>query len=269
MCRGALRAAVRRRWRRGMRGESPMRERRVHPEPGGGLPVQERRLERLERQHVRQHTRRLRPGWRCKLRSRHVQGSHGRSGHVRGLRIELDPWQPMRSRSGEPLRERCVHRRILRAVSRIVGTVSMAALVGCGSPANEGPSDASVLDGGESCKLAFCPRDAASDAPLSVQVKDVIDRICAQTEGCHGNGGVAVANLTLGPGFEFLPLIDVSSTEVPSLLRVKPGDPANSYVYRKLACDGGYVDACMPVDAPQPPLANLFYAWIEAGAPTQ
>jgi hypothetical protein len=53
--------------------------------------------------------------------------------------------------------------------------------------------------------------------------------------------------------------------------RVLPGDPAQSYVFIKLSCDGGIPDgfSCMPPGAPEPRLARLFHDWIEAGAPTQ
>ena len=53
--------------------------------------------------------------------------------------------------------------------------------------------------------------------------------------------------------------------------RVLPGDPANSYVYLKLACRGGIVGQCMPLTNPggRPDLAKLFHDWIEAGAPTK
>jgi hypothetical protein len=77
--------------------------------------------------------------------------------------------------------------------------------------------------------------------------------------------------MALTPGHEFDSMIDVTSTENPPMKRVLPGDPAQSYVFIKLSCDGGIPDgfSCMPPGAPEPRLARLFHDWIEAGAPTQ
>jgi hypothetical protein len=51
---------------------------------------------------------------------------------------------------------------------------------------------------------------------------------------------------------------------------VAPGDPDHSYVYKKLACEGGIDGGCMPLSTGfDPKLALLFREWIEAGAPTQ
>jgi hypothetical protein len=98
-------------------------------------------------------------------------------------------------------------------------------------------------------------------------VKDTIDERCASTDGCHGQGA---GDLPLGPGAEFTPLIDVASYEVPTLDRVLPGDPAHSYVYLKLQCEGGIQGGCMPADGPiSPKVVQSFHDWIEAGAPTQ
>lgn len=76
--------------------------------------------------------------------------------------------------------------------------------------------------------------------------------------------------MILGPGFEFQQMVGVVSSEMPPMLRVAPGDPDHSYVYKKLACEGGITGACMPRDTgPNPTLARVFREWIEAGAPTQ
>jgi hypothetical protein len=147
---------------------------------------------------------------------------------------------------------------------RTVAILLLTAATGCSS-SNDVASNGE--DAGAGC-VGFCPTDAQNDLPIPLQVKDTIDHICANVDGCHGSG---VEGLTLVYGNEFSDMIDVSSTEVSTLLRVKPFDPDNSYVYRKLACgpDGGYIDACMPLGAPNPAIASLFRVWIEAGAPTQ
>jgi hypothetical protein len=138
-------------------------------------------------------------------------------------------------------------------------------LAGCSSPQSASTSDAGddASDAGSGC--LFCS-DATDNQPLAVQVKGKIDQICSSTDGCHGSGA---GGMTLSLGGEFTPLIDVPSSEVPTLERVKPGDPEQSYVYRKLACESGIVGSCMPGSMPDPHIAKLFHDWIEAGAPVQ
>jgi len=125
-----------------------------------------------------------------------------------------------------------------------------------------GGSDATAPDAGVPC---FCS-DATYDVPLVVAVKGAIDQICSSIDGCHGTGQ---GHLYLSVGNELQPLIDVPSFEEPSLLRVDPGHPDRSYVYMKLACEGGIEGGCMPLGSGGiPRLARIFHDWIEAGAPT-
>jgi hypothetical protein len=131
-------------------------------------------------------------------------------------------------------------------------------------PTDAGGRDANGDAGPGPC--IFCGSDASEEiAPLLV-VKGTIDRVCASVDGCHGQG---VKQLALSVGNEFAPLINVPSVEVPSMLRVKPFYPEQSYVYLKVACDGGIQGSCMPPGSMDRTLGGAFYAWIEAGAPTQ
>jgi hypothetical protein len=135
-------------------------------------------------------------------------------------------------------------------------------LLGCSSPdagAPEAGVDVAVMN------CLFCG-DATDDAPLAVQVKGRIDSVCSNIDGCHG---IAAGHMGLSPGNEFAPLINVPSFERPDLVRVKPFDPLQSYVYLKLWCDGGIDGGCMPGGVPNPRIAQIFHDWIEAGAPTQ
>ncbi len=99
-----------------------------------------------------------------------------------------------------------------------------------------------------------------------MQVKGELDLVCGSPDGCHGAG---VANFGVDPNAEFSDMIGVTSTENPPMKRVVPGDPEHSYVFLKLACNGGIIDACMPLGNPNPATAKLFHDWIEAGAQTQ
>jgi hypothetical protein len=83
---------------------------------------------------------------------------------------------------------------------------------------------------------------------------------------CHA-GGSAPQGLRLDATNSYALLVGVPSTEVPSMLRVKPGDPDNSYVIQKLEGHAA-VGAQMPFGGP--PLAAATIAvirqWITDGA---
>jgi hypothetical protein len=157
---------------------------------------------------------------------------------------------------------------MLRSVRSMPRTALTAlALLGCSStsdPGDPGGKDASEASNCFTCSDATIP----DDAPLGVQVKGKIDQICANADGCHGMG---TGGMGLTPGNEFTQMINVTSAENPPMKRVLPFDPAQSYVYVKLACDGGIPEGgCMPLSTGfDPKLAQLFHDWIEAGAPTQ
>jgi hypothetical protein len=149
-------------------------------------------------------------------------------------------------------------------------------LLGCStnaSPPGAAASDASdtgahtdASDDAPSC--VFCgTTDADTDDPDASLGRRMQLRLpgCNQTEDCHAgsNGG-----LFFVPGNETKFLIDVASTERPELLRVRRGDPMNSYLYLKVRGDGGIEGGRMPLGmAIDPRLAPLVFSWIEAGAP--
>ena len=92
-------------------------------------------------------------------------------------------------------------------------------------------------------------------------------KTCAQV-GCHGG-----ANPQLGQNLEaasaYASIVNVPSVEKPSLLRVKPGDAANSYLFQKITGAPGIAGSQMPL-AGGPLAASdiaLIQQWINAGAP--
>jgi hypothetical protein len=84
--------------------------------------------------------------------------------------------------------------------------------------------------------------------------------------GCHV-GPNAPQGLRLDAANSFAMLVNVASTEVPTLLRVKPGDPDNSWLVQKI--DGrATVGGRMPLGRAALPQASidLVRSWIAAGA---
>ena len=144
-----------------------------------------------------------------------------------------------------------------------------ATLAALNMSCSDGPS--ALADAGTGACLSC--GDAGVDPPWTNTNLPLGNRManmlhdCSGAEACHlqGSGG-----LTIVFGNEFAQLIDVRSVERPELLRVAPGDPAQSYVYLKLAGDGGIDGSPMPASVSfDPRRPALAWAWIEAGAPTQ
>jgi hypothetical protein len=107
---------------------------------------------------------------------------------------------------------------------------------------------------------------AAAGASLSRDVQPIFNNSCVV---CHQGQGQA--GLTLEPANAYKNLVNVASTEAPSLKRVAPGDPANSYLLAKLngtQVQAGGSGAQMPYGA-QPLSASqisLIQQWIQGGA---
>lgn len=84
--------------------------------------------------------------------------------------------------------------------------------------------------------------------------------------GCHV-GANAPQGLRLDAANSFAMLVNVASTEMPTLLRVKPGDPDNSWLVQKI--DGrATIGGRMPLGRAALPQASidLVRSWIAAGA---
>ena len=93
---------------------------------------------------------------------------------------------------------------------------------------------------------------------------NVFTPICTQ---CH-IGASAPQGLQLDSAHSYSLLVGVPSNEKPTLLRVKPGDPDNSYMLQKLEDAAGIVGRQMPLN--QQPLPQATQAairqWIANGA---
>jgi hypothetical protein len=108
--------------------------------------------------------------------------------------------------------------------------------------------------------------------PLSADFESIQENIFTPIcSVCHAGGG-APEGLRLDAANSYNLLVGVPSAEVPSLLRVKPGDPGNSYIIQKLEGTAA-VGARMPFGCPntQPCLTASTIAfirqWITNGAP--
>lgn len=112
------------------------------------------------------------------------------------------------------------------------------------------------------------PGEPGGDGVLTPDLQsiqeEVFTPICTQ---CHVGAG-APAGLRLDAASSYGALVGVPSSEVPSLLRVKPGDPGNSYLVQKLEGRAAVGDR-MPLGQPALPEATIavIRQWIADGAP--
>jgi hypothetical protein len=106
----------------------------------------------------------------------------------------------------------------------LVGSAFFLALIGC-SGGNSGMSTAS---------MPTSPPTMTLTADFDSIQANIFTPICA---GCHGGANPA-ANLDLDAAHSYNDLVNVPSTEEPTLERVKPGDPADSFLAIHLEKDG-------------------------------
>ncbi|MGN6186628.1 MAG: c-type cytochrome [Thermoanaerobaculia bacterium] len=85
--------------------------------------------------------------------------------------------------------------------------------------------------------------------------------------GCHDPIGQS-SSLVMQASVSYSNLVNRPSVEMPSLMRVAPNDPSNSYLYRKVT-GAGITGDRMPLS--KPPLTDaqlkLIRDWIRRGAP--
>ncbi len=103
------------------------------------------------------------------------------------------------------------------------------------------------------------------EAKFSSIQANIFNRSCA-VSGCHDSGSQQ-AGLDLSSGKAYGNLVNVPSSQKPNILRVKPGDPANSYIIMKLEGASGISGRKMPLGGS---LSNeqidAIKQWIRNGA---
>ena len=98
----------------------------------------------------------------------------------------------------------------------------------------------------------------------------VFTPICS---GCHNGSqpanGPLPGSQDLTAGKSFTSLVNVASHEQPAVMRVRPGDPTNSYIIQKLEGTPGITGQRMPFGGPYLDQATIdqIKSWIQAGAP--
>ena len=137
---------------------------------------------------------------------------------------------------------------------------------------------------GLSVTLTAVATDADGNVGTSPDVPAVVGPVVTLTQlqaqvftplcsGCHNGsqpaGGPLPGSQNLTAGHTFSSIVGVASLEQPGLMRVKPGDPDNSYLVHKVEGAAGITGAQMPFGGP--PLSqdtiDQIRSWIASGAP--
>ena len=107
------------------------------------------------------------------------------------------------------------------------------------------------------------------EVSFSQQVQPILTDRCA-FGGCHASTSPA-AGQSLAEGLAYVSLVNLPSQELPSMDRVEPGDPDQSYLVHKIQGTHLAVGGSgLRMPRGQEPLSedqiNLIRAWIEQGA---
>ena len=144
--------------------------------------------------------------------------------------------------------------------------VLSAVLAGCaGNGEGLGANGQPIGSGGSGGSSGGSGGSGGVTADLQSIEANVFAPICAQ---CH-IGASAPQGLqldTAAHSYQFL--VGVASNEMPSVLRVKPGDPDSSYMYQKITGAPGIVGGQMPLGQTPLPAATIaaIRQWIVNGA---
>lgn len=111
---------------------------------------------------------------------------------------------------------------------------------------------------------------APAAATLSELQTLVFTPMCSSChDGSNPPGGALPGSQDLRAGHSYASLVNVASLERPALMRVQPGNSANSYVIHKLEGAASIAGARMPLGGPFLDAATMdkVRSWIDSGAP--
>lgn len=74
---------------------------------------------------------------------------------------------------------------------------------------------------------------------FSNDIEPILSQTCATSGACH-EGPSSIYGLDLRAGAAYASLVNVASRARSSMLRVKPGDPDSSFMFRVLSTDSTY-----------------------------
>ena len=144
-------------------------------------------------------------------------------------------------------------RRVVRGAAFFVALiVGCVAIVGCG----------------DEKRLPTAPEGPISETATFTRVQSEVFTPTCALAGCHlGPASLAQEGLVLS-GDAYDSIVGVRSNQNPSISRVTPGDPANSYLWRKITPGQPIVGDRMPQTGSTTAVQRqLVTDWIARGAP--
>lgn len=122
---------------------------------------------------------------------------------------------------------------------------------------------------GDEKRLLTAPEGPISETATFTRVQaEVLTPTCALA-GCHlGPASLAQEGLVLSGDVTYDSIVGVRANQNPSIFRVTPGDPANSYLWRKITPGQPIIGDRMPQTGSTTELQRqLVTDWISRGAP--
>lgn len=98
------------------------------------------------------------------------------------------------------------------------------------------------------------PAKGCPTVSFNGNIQPIFNRSCAISSQCHGPNGAQGLDLTTGHSIP--DTVNVKSTQQPKKVLVKPGDPANSYLFQKITNAPGISGILMPQGCPAAPLGG-------------
>ena len=112
------------------------------------------------------------------------------------------------------------------------------------------------------------PDDLVATPSFSANVEPIFEKRCA-TGGCHSLA-TGQAGLTLAPGVAYDEIVGVPSALRPAVLRVRPGQPSQSWVVTMISADDaarqGFSRMPLATQPLTPNQIQTIVRWIEQGA---
>lgn len=109
-----------------------------------------------------------------------------------------------------------------------------------------------------------------ASATFAADVQNIFNASCAFANGCHAGPGPPQGQ-DLSPGNAYANIVNVASMELPSMLRINPGDPLTSYLVHKIRgthLEVGGTGVRMPFGGQLAPAdIDIVRAWVQDSAP--
>lgn len=163
---------------------------------------------------------------------------------------------------------------VVRNIRSATCYVFLATALGCAaetSKPRDGAAGALGSGGSGSGTSANAVGGAGMSGDSQVGFEATVEPFIVKNCNCHLSSPILMAPFSMKPGEAYANLVNAASIQVPTMMRVAPGDTAHSYLWHKIngtqASVGGS-GQIMPSTVPlNPDEKAIFERWINAGAP--